>query len=183
VEHLTTEMLESGLDEIRAAPAEYGRVEMIVRRPAVDQRELVEQATLDCQVGLVGDTWQVRGSTSTPDGSANPEAQLTLMNDRAATLIAGLDNRSLAGDQIYVDFDISEANLPAGTRLALGTAVIEISEKPHTGCAKFAARFGRDAMRFVNSPVGRALRLRGVNTRVIVGGVVTVGDKVRKVTP
>jgi len=175
-------MLESGLSDVRCAPSEHGRVELIVRRPAVDQRELVDAATLDTTEGLVGDTWRVRGSTSTPDGSSNPEAQITLMNDRAATLIAGRDNRAMAGDQIYVDFDISETNLPAGTRISLGTAILEVSVKPHTGCAKFAQRFGRDAMRFVNSPVGRELRLRGVNARVVVGGVVTLGDKVSKVT-
>jgi hypothetical protein len=158
VEHLSTEALEAGLDEIRNAPSDLGRIELIVRRPGVEERELVEQATLDGDDGLVGDNWRVRGSSRTPDGRSNPEAQ------------------------IYVDFDISEENLPAGTRLALGSAVLEVSAHPHTGCDKFSARFGRDAMRFVNSPVGRSLRLRGMNTKVVVGGVIAVGDNVTKVT-
>jgi hypothetical protein len=182
VEHLTADALAAGLDDIRTSPTDVGRVTMIVRRPAVDERDIVERAALDCAVGLVGDTWSERGSSRTPDGKANPQAQLTLMNDRAAALVAGrADRRALAGDQIFVDFDISHSNLPAGTRLAIGSAVIEISEHPHTGCAKFAARFGQEAMRFVNSTEGRELRLRGVNTRVVVAGVVTVGDAVTKV--
>jgi MOSC domain-containing protein YiiM len=180
-EHLTTAELEAGLDEVRAAPADGGRVELLVRRPAVDEREQLDEAKLDPDVGMVGDTWLVRGSSRTPDGASDPDKQLTVMNARLAALVAGgPSRRALAGDQIYVDLDISHANLPAGSRLALGEAVVEITQPPHAGCAKFAARFGKEALRFVNSPVGRELRLRGANARIVVAGAVRAGDAVRK---
>ena len=173
--------LEESLDHIRSAPAEVGMVELIARRPDVDEREVLSEAALDLQEGLVGDTWRVRGSTRTPDGSANPDAQLTLMNARAAAAIAGERERwPLAGDQLYVDFDISRSNMPPGSRAQIGSAVIEFSEPPHTGCAKFSARFGVDSLRFVNSEVGRDLRLRGANCRVVVAGTVRPGDEIRK---
>ena len=173
--------LEECLDHIREAPADGGTVELIARRPAVDEREILTEATLDAHDGLVGDTWRARGSSSTPDGSANLEAQLTLMNARAAAAIAGERDRwALAGDQLFVDFDLSLSNLPAGSRVQIGSAVIEFSEAPHTGCAKFSARFGNDALRFVNSPIGRELRLRGANCRVVVAGTVRPGDSIRK---
>jgi hypothetical protein len=178
---LSTEALELGVDDVRGAPADAGRVEMIVRRPAVDEREVLAEAELDPTIGLRGDTWRDRGSSSTPDGAANPAAQITVMSARAAALIAGdRDRWPLAGDQLYVDLDLGGDNLPPGTRLSLGTAVLEVSAKPHTGCKKFAARFGQDAARFVNSPVGKELNLRGINTRVVVAGTVRVGDVVRK---
>lgn len=184
VEHLSLAQLEAGLDHVRAAPADLGTLEMIVRRPAVDGREQLEEGYLDLDEGLRGDTWRPRGNRHTPDGSADPQAQITVTNVRATDLVA-VDpaRRELAGDQLYLDLDISMANLPAGTRLAVGgEAVLEISEKPHTGCAKFQARFGNDALRFVNSPVGRELRLRGLNARVVVPGTIRRGDTVRKLT-
>jgi len=173
--------LEESLDHIREAPADGGTVELIARRPAVDEREVLTEARLDVRDGLEGDTWCVRGSSRTPDGGPNLEAQLTLMNARAAAAIAlERDRWALAGDQLYVDLDLSIANLPPGSRVQIGSAVIEFSEAPHTGCAKFSARFGNDAMRFVNSPVGRELRLRGANCRVVVAGTVRPGDTIRK---
>jgi len=174
-------MLEAGLEDVRRSPEEVGRVELIVRRPDVDEREVLEEAMLDPIEGLVGDTWKVRGSKRTPDGSAHPEMQLNIMNARAARLVAGDDyRRPLAGDQLYFDLDISVANLPPGTQLALGTAVIEVTAQPHTGCAKFARRFGEEALKFVNSDVGKQLRLRGMNAKVVVPGTVRAGDEVRK---
>jgi MOSC domain-containing protein YiiM len=173
--------LEDGLDHIREAPADSGTVELISRRPDVDEREVLSEAWLDVHSGLEGDTWRVRGSSRTPDGGPNPDAQLTLMNARAAAAIAGERERwALAGDQLYVDLDISRTNLPPGTRVQIGSAVIEFSEAPHTGCAKFQSRFGNDSLRFVNSPIGRELRLRGANCRVVVSGKVRVGDVIRK---
>lgn len=173
--------LEESIDQIREAPADGGTVELIARRPAVDEREVLTEARLDTHDGLVGDTWRARGSSRTPDGGPNPEAQITLMSARAAAAIAGERERwALAGDQIYVDLDISQTNLPPGSRVQIGSAVIEFSETPHTGCAKFSARFGNDALRFVNSEVGRELRLRGANCRVVIAGVVRPGDTIRK---
>ena len=166
-----------GLDEVRAAPADDGVLELIARRPAVDERELLEEGALDVERGFVGDTWSVRGSRP------NPKAQVTLMNARAAALVAGERDRwALAGDQLYVDLDLSVENLPPGTRLRVGTALLEVSDQPHLGCKKFKARFGGDALRFVNSRLGRQLRLRGVNTSVVEGGKVCVGDAVRRAT-
>jgi MOSC domain-containing protein YiiM len=174
IEHLNTDALLAGLDQVRAAPADDGRVELIARRPAVDERELLDEAVLTPDQGLVGDSWRERGS--------GPDRQLTLMNVRAAALVAvDPERRSLAGDQLYVDIDLGDANLPPGSRLEVGSAVVEITEPPHRGCAKFAARFGRDALRLVNSPEGIELNLRGVNARVIEAGTVKVGDPVRKV--
>ena len=182
MDHLAAPALEAGLDDIRMAPSDHGRVELLVRRPAENEREILDEATLDPAEGLVGDTWLVRGSGPTPDDRPPLETQVTIMNARVATLVAAdADRRCLAGDQLYLDLDISHGNLPAGSRLQLGTAVIELSGKPHTGCNKFAARFGRDAVLFVNSPEGRELRLRGANARVVVAGIVRAGDVVRKV--
>jgi MOSC domain-containing protein YiiM len=173
--------LEERLDHIREAPADGGTVELIARRPAEDEREVLTEAVLAMHEGLVGDTWRARGSSRTPDGGPNPESQLTLMNARAAAAIAGDRERwAQAGDQFYVDLDLSLANLPPGSRIQIGSAVIELSETPHTGCAKFSARFGNDALRFVNSPVGRELRLRGANCKVVIPGVVRPGDAIRK---
>jgi hypothetical protein len=181
VAHLSTAELEAGLDIVRGSPPDWGTVELIVRRPAVDEREALPEAELDAMAGLVGDTWPVRGSTSTPDGSPQPDAQLTVMNSRAALLVAQIpERRMLAGDQIYVDLDLSPANLPPGSRLAAGSAVIEVSARPHLGCTKFAARFGQDAWRFVNSRAGRELRLRGLNARILSSGIVRLGDSVHK---
>jgi len=174
------EAAEARLDEVRAAPADHGRVELIVRRPEVEAREVVDEATLDADGGLVGDNWSVKPSLKT--GAPNPEAQLTVMNARVAALVAGDDreNWAQAGDQLYVDLDLSHANLPPGTRLQVGEAVIEVSAEPHLGCGKFLKRFGLDAQKLVNSTVGRELNMRGINTRIVTGGVVRTGDPIAK---
>jgi hypothetical protein len=180
--HLSLSELEAGLEHIRHSPKEEGIVIMIVRRPNDDEREVVAAAELDPSMGLIGDNWITRGSRHMPDGAANPNAQITIMNSRTIELLAQSEDRwSLAGDQLYIDMDLSADNLPPGTRLALGTAVIEVSSAPHTGCGKFAGRYGTDATKFVNSPEGKRLRLRGVNARVVQAGRVGIGDVARKV--
>jgi hypothetical protein len=181
VKHLTIGELEAGLDDIRQSPQDVGVLQLIVRRPQTDEREILEKGQLDLLEGLVGDDWKTRGSSSTPDGSSHPDTQLTLMNTRLIALVAQAKDRwQLAGDQLFVDLDLSTENLPPGTRLAVGSAVVEVTAQPHTGCSKFAARFGRDAVKFVNSPVGKQLHLRGINARVVQPGVIRVGDAVRK---
>lgn len=181
VRHLTAAELEAGLDEIRRAPKDEGLLRLIVRRPQIEEREVLKEGELHPAEGLVGDCWKVRGSSRTADGSAHPDMQLNLINARVAALVAQDNDRwQLAGDQLYVDMDLSAENLPAGTQLAIGSAVIEVTSLPHTGCKKFASRFGLEAMKFVNSPVGRELHLRGINARVIQPGVIRVGQAVKK---
>lgn len=178
----TGEELEAGLDHIQESPADGGPVRMIVRRPEVDAREVVAEGTLDTETGLVGDSWKDRGSTVTPTGGPNPAAQITIINSRLLDLLAQTEERwPLAGDQLVIDLDMSEDNLPPGSQLAIGSAVIEISKEPHTGCQKFAARFGHDALRFISTPMGRQMRMRGINTRVVQSGTVRVGDVATKI--
>lgn len=182
ITYLTTAELEAGLDHVRQSPKDEGRLEMIVRRPQVDAREVLDEGELDLELGLVGDTWLERGSSRTADGSAHPDMQLNVINARLLDMVAQDQARwQLAGDQLIVDFDLSEENIPPGTQLAIGSAVIEVTAQPHTGCQKFVARFGREAMLFVNSPVGKQLHLRGINARVVRPGTIRQGDAVRKV--
>jgi MOSC domain-containing protein YiiM len=182
VQYRTTDELEAALDDIRRSPKDEGILDLIVRRPAADEREVLEEGELDLVEGLVGDTWRTRGSGSTPDGSSHPDMQLTIMNARMIAFLAQDKARwPLAGDQLFVDMDLSAENLAPGTRLAIGSAVVEVTDKPHTGCKKFTARFGLDAMKFVNSPVGRELHLRGINTKVVQPGTLRAGDVVKKI--
>lgn len=181
IKHLTMAELEAGLGAIRAAPKDEGVLQLIVRRPRIEEREVLEEAELDLSAGLVGDSWKHRGSSRTADGSAHPEMQLNIMNARVAALVAqDKDRWQLAGDQLYIDMDLSAENLPAGTQLAIGSAVIEVTPQPHTGCKKFVSRFGLDAMKFVNSSVGRELHLRGINARVVQPGRIRVGELAKK---
>jgi hypothetical protein len=183
---LTLEEIEAGLPGVLRSPQAVGTLELVVRRPAVDTRELLAEGELDPEVGLVGDTWNQRPSARTPDRSPHPDMQLNVINCRFAELIAGADRDAwaLAGDQLYLDLDLSVEALPVGSRVAIGErAVIEVTEQPHTGCAKFAARFGRDAHQLVWTEDGKRLRLRGLNAKVVVGGTVRPGDVVRVVAP
>ena len=182
IKQLTMTELEEGMEFIRQSPKDQGMLKMIVRRPNVDEREIVDECELDLQYGLAGDSWKVRGSSHTSDGSADINAQLTIMNSRVIALLAQDEARwPLAGDQLYIDMDLSDNNIPPGTRLAFGSAVIEVSAQPHTGCKKFSSRFGMDAIKFVNSPEGKQLHLRGINTRVIQAGTIRVGDVLKKI--
>lgn len=171
--HRSRAELEAGLADVARAPAARGRLELIVARPRENARSVLEHARLDAERGLDGDYWHL-------EGKADKRDQLTLMAARAAALIAEREHWPLAGDQLYVDLDLSRANLPPGARLAVGTAVVEISDEPHLGCSKFRDRFGRDALKLFNSRDGRQLQLRGVNAFVVQDGEIGVGDVVAK---
>jgi hypothetical protein len=174
--------LEAALDHLREAPKDEGVLQLIVCRPDVDQREILDMAELHPQKGLIGDNWNVRASSKTPDGSPHPEMQINIMNSRVTALVAqDKDRWQLAGDQLYIDMDLSKENLPAGARIQVGSAVLEVSPLPHTGCHKFVSRFGAEAMKFVNSTVGKELCLRGINAKVVQGGVVKVGQVAKKI--
>jgi hypothetical protein len=174
--------LESGLPEIRKSPLDKGSVQLIVRRPEVNEREELEQAFLNTRDGVEGDNWKVKPSSSMPNGEPHPAKQLTMMNSRAIAWISQAKDRwKLAGDQLYVDLNLGYDNLPPGTRLAIGEAIVEVSEPPHRGCKKFSERFGQDAMRFVNSEAGRELNLRGINAVVVKDGMVKLGDTLSKI--
>ena len=182
VHHRTLAELESGFQAAQPSPADAGALELIVRRPGIGKRDVLTLGHLDPLVGLIGDTWNQRASSRMPDQSPHPDMQINIMNSRVIALIAGDRSRwALAGDQLYVDLDLSAANLPAGTRLVIGAAVVEVTGQPHTGCGKFAERYGVDAVKFVNSATGRTLNLRGINARVVTGGAIRAGDVVRKI--
>lgn len=179
--HKTLEMLEKGISSIEFKPNQ-GTVDLIVRRPAIGEREVVEHAYFDEITGMEGDNWVSRGSRHTDDGSAHPEMQIAIMNSKVINLIAGEKERwKLAGDQLLVDLDLSEMNLPVGQQLQFGTAILEVTSMPHNGCSKFRERFGIDALRLVNSKHGSELRLRGVNMKIVKSGVIGTGDSVTKV--
>ncbi len=181
--HLSLEDLQTGLNELGESPLNNGTLEMIVCRPSSGERHILEQAELSLIDGLIGDNWRMRGSKSTPDGSADLSAQITIMNSRVIQSIT--QDRSLwslAGDQLFIDLDFGRENLPTGQRLAISTAILEVSEVPHNGCAKFTERFGSGATHFVNSPEGRQSQRRGINMRVVQAGTIRAGDKVSKIS-
>jgi hypothetical protein len=187
--HRTPDELEGFLPELQAAPRDVGTLDLVVRRPAVGEREVLDEGELDLVVGLVGDTWAERGSSRSEDGGPHPDMMLNVMSARMVGFLAGdPQRRALAGDQLYLDLDLSHENLPAGSRLTIGDpqvrgAVIVVTEQPHTGCAKFVERFGAEAMRFVNGRVGRPMRLRGLNARVVTPGRIRPGDPVNVTRP
>lgn len=182
IRHLTLAELEAGLDEIKKSPKDEGVLELIVVRPKTNERKVLEAGELDAEIGLIGDNWQTKKSWATKDKKPHPEMQINIMNSRAIALIARTKDRwQLAGDQFYVDLDLSEENLPPKSRLEIGAAILEITEVPHNGCAKFTKRFGKDAVKFVNSKTGKQLHLRGLNAKVIKGGIVKTGDIVKKI--
>ena len=181
LKHLPAAELEAGLDEIRISPKDQSVLDLIVSRPEEDARETMELADLHVEVGLVGDTWRDRPSIRSGDGKAHPDMQITMMNSRVAALVAQSKDRwPLAGDQLFVDLDLSKVNVPPGTRISVGAAILEVTNQPHTGCEKFAARFGIDALKLISSPIGRELQLRGINLKVVHGGEIRPGDAVKK---
>ncbi|MBQ11232.1 MAG: MOSC domain-containing protein [Planctomyces sp.] len=181
IKHLSAAELEAGLDEIRNSPKDESVLDLIVSRPEEDAREVMELADLNVEIGLVGDTWQDRPSIRSGDGKAHPDMQITLMNSRVANLVAqSKDLWPLAGDQLFADLDLSKANVPPGTRISVGEAILEVTNQPHTGCHKFAERFGVDALKLTSTPIGRELQLRGINLKVVQGGEIRPGDAVKK---
>jgi MOSC domain-containing protein YiiM len=182
MKHLNLEELEAGLEHIRQAPKDNGELQLIVARPKENERKILEEGQLDLEIGLVGDSWIKRPSSKMPNGLPHPEKQINIMNARSAALVAQSKERwSLAGDQLYIDMDLSDENLRPGSRVSIGTAVLEITALPHNGCKKFVERFGLEAMRFVNSSVGKELHLRGINAKVVEPGTIKQGDRVVKV--
>ncbi len=170
---------DASLDEIRRAPQQAGRVELVARRPRAGEREVVAHAVLDVELGLVGDSWSKRPHRKL--GRPHPEGQITLMGARAiAAIMPDRADWAGAGDQLFVDLDLSPANVPPGTRLAVGTAVLEVTAEPHLGCVKFTKRYGSAATKWVNTPTGKQLNLRGINAKVVVAGEVRPGDAIRK---
>jgi hypothetical protein len=182
VAHRTYDQLAAELDFLRAVPTTVGTLELVVRRPKPAQRDVLDEGVLDVDLGLVGDGWLARARSRAIADGRHFQSQITVMSSRMVGLLDDdVAEQALAGDQLYVDLDISQTNLPAGSRLAVGAeAVLEISAKPHTGCAKFTRRFGEDAVAFVNSETGRELRLRGLNARIVTGGTIRPGDKVTR---
>jgi len=171
-QHPSRAELEDGLPTIFASPRDAGVLEMIVQRTGVDERRTVQEGTLSPEDGLVGDNWNSRRN-------ARRDMQLTIMNARVAALVARDSSRwPLAGDQLYVDLDLSVENLPAGSQVRVGSALVEVTAVPHRGCRKFVERFGRDAMEFVNSDVGSRANLRGINAKVVEGGDIGVNSAV-----
>ncbi len=180
--HFTTEEIQANLAELGESPTDHGTVAMMVSRPAVDERTVIEEAHFDPTIGMFGDNWQARGSSRSADGSALPDAQITLMNSRMIQALTQDPSQwQWAGDQLFVDLDLSTENLPHGTRLAIGSAILEITAMPHNGCDKFTARYGHDAIRFINSKEGRAARRRGIYAKVIQAGTIRTGDTVTKI--
>ncbi len=179
----TAEQLQAGMARVYETPRDEGAVRLVVRRPGRGEREILAQGQLDTEQGLVGDDWINRPGMKRDTPS--PYAQVTVMNARAAELVSGDPEPSTwaqCGDQLYIDLDLSEANMPAGTRIAIGEAELEVQAEPHTGCVQFRSWWGPDALRHISTKEGLSLRMRGANTRVIRSGAVRPGDVARKVS-
>ena len=180
--HKTRAELEAALEHILASPADGGAVELLQIRPARGEREVLSSVRVTAAGGAEGDRWLASARKDENTGELWPDTQLTLMNSRMIEAIAGeKKNWPPAGDQLFVDLDLSTENLPAGQRLAIGSAIIQITAEPHLGCDQFIARYGIDACRYINSRRGRELRLRGVNAKIVQDGEISTGNVATKV--
>ena len=179
--HLTEQEITDGLTEVLKSPQDFGTLRAIVIRPGHEERRSLQECRLSPEGGTEGDAWARGCWLQLPDGSPDPDVQICIMNSRMIDLVACDKTRwELAGDNLFVDLDLSRENLLAGQLLSIGECVIEITEQPHNGCSKFSQRFGAPALKAVNSPAGKQLRLRGVYAKVITAGKVRVGDLIRK---
>jgi MOSC domain-containing protein YiiM len=169
--HLPIDALETRYAALAAPPTDRGRVRLLVRRRADGERELPDAVRLTVEDGLDGDGWSRRPPR-------DPNAQITAMRHDVAELIANGQAASTFGDNVLVELDLSAENLPAGTRIEIGECLVEVTPEPHNGCAKFAARFGGAALRFINLKPLRSSRLRGIHWRVLRSGAVAVGDEI-----
>jgi hypothetical protein len=181
-QHANTLELEQGLADILASPSDAGPLKAIFVRPTANERRTLESATLAPDRGIDGDRWSTDSFYRMKDGRSDPRCQVSIMNSRFLRQVAGDDDTMcLAGDNLIVDLDLSEANLPAGSQIVIGPeVVIEISDLAHTGCSKFAGRYGKEARAFANNKQGTALHLRGRYAKIVHGGKVRVGDRVEK---
>jgi len=179
--HLTESEIMAGLEEVKKSPQDHGSLDAIVIRPASDDRISLEQCRLSLEGGTEGDAWANGCWLTLPDGRPHPDVQICIMNSRMIDLVAGDKDRwELAGDNLFVDLDLSRKNLRAGQLLSIGECVIEITEQSHNGCSKFSQRFGPSALKVVNSPIGKELRLRGIYAKVVKAGDVRVGNEITK---
>lgn len=166
---------------LAAAPKDEGRLDLIVMRPDAEARVLPERIEVTAGDGLPGDHWKHGAGNMREDGTADPDAQICIMMSGCIEAIAGpRENWAPAGDNFFLDMDLTPANMPPGTRFSIGTAEFVVTARPHNGCQKFIDRYGRDACLFVNTGAGKDLRLRGIYARVTKDGTVGLGDRVRK---
>jgi hypothetical protein len=170
---VTFEELEASFQALPPAGIGRGQLHLIVVRTGGGAHTTPAQVAISPKRGLDGDRW-----SKTPKREV--DGQVSLMDARVASLLVGgeRDRLHLPGDNFHVDLDLGEAALPVGSQLRLGTALLEITALPHAGCAKFRARFGDDALRWVNHRSFRARRLRGVFCRILEGGVASLGDAI-----
>lgn len=174
---VTVNELEYNLPYILSSPKDEGRIENIIVRRKKNERELRKEVFLSQERGVEGDRW-----FDLSKGEPDPRRQLTIINSRLIKLLAQNDERmQLAGDNLITDLDLSESNLPVGQRLTIGDVMVEIADVPHTGCSKFAERFGKDAVEFINAPERSSLRLRGVYAKFLNSGLIHVGDIIKKI--
>jgi MOSC domain-containing protein YiiM len=179
--HRSFAELQQGLPFILAAPQDDGVLRSIVERPSHGERLTPKASEVSLARGVHGDHWEKGCWRTTEDGKPDPDVQICIMSARCIELIAGsIENWPPAGDNLFIDMDLTPANMPPGQRFAIGTALFEITGVPHNGCDQFIARFGRDAVLFVNTGDGKRLRLRGIYARVIKDGRIAAGDRVAK---
>lgn len=179
----TQDELDAATEHVLASPKEKSVLQIIVVRPKANERQTLERAELSPSGGIAGDRWSVDHWEHLPDGSPHPQSQVSLMNYRVLELIAGNSAAMpLAGDNLIFDLDLSEENLPAGSRLNIGSQVIlELTAVPHTGCGKFQKRYGKAAREFVNGDLGSKHSLRGRMATIVQAGTIAVGDRIEKV--